>query len=324
MEAVVKKVLVTGSNGYVGQPLCNELLRQGWWVRKGVRSKERMGLDGNFTITGLIDGRTNWRDALKDVDAVIHLAARVHIMKERRTDPLAAFMEVNSHGTANLIRQAAEAGVKRLIYLSTIKVNGESSHRPFSEQDIPRPQDAYAISKHRAEQALLEIGRETGIETVIVRPPLVYGPGVKANFFRLLSWVDRGLPLPFSSLQNNRSLVSTDNLIDFLCCCLDRPEATGQTFLVSDGEDLSTPALLRSIANAMARPLRMFSCPPIVVRLIGSLLDRSAEVDRLCGSLQIDISKAREVLGWKPPFSVTQGIDRTVQWYLTNRNKGNV
>jgi nucleoside-diphosphate-sugar epimerase len=318
------KVLVTGSNGFVGRPLCIELMKRGWLVRGSVRTQEGSKLLEDQTVTGPMDGKTVWCHSLQGIDRVIHLAARVHVMNDTATDPLAAFLTVNFHGTVNLAKQAAEFGVKRFIYLSTIKVNGESSHFPFRESDPPQPRDAYAISKFRAELALREIGRETGLEIVVIRPPLVYGPGVTANFLRLLHWVDKGLPLPLGSVQNRRSLVSIDNLIDLICCCLEHPAAGGQTFLVSDGSDLSTPVLLKNIASAMGKSPRLFSCPPWILRLIGGILGRSAEIDRLCGSLQININKACKQLNWQPPLSASQGVNQTVQWYLQHRADNNV
>lgn len=319
-----KKVLVTGSNGFTGKPLCVELAKRGWRVRAGVRSGNAVSTDGDYAVTGPISGETDWRECLQGIDHVIHLAARVHVMHDSAADPLSSFLTVNFHGTVNLARQSAAAGVKRFIYLSSIKVNGESSHTAvFTEQSPPQPRDAYAISKFRAEQALVEIGRETGLEIVIIRPPLVYGPGVKANFLRLLHLVNRGLPLPLASVHNRRSLVSIENLVDFICSCLQHPTAAGQTFLVSDDNDLSTPALLQCMAEAMSRPLRLFPCPAAVLRLIASLVGRAAEIDRLCGSLRVDIGKAREVLSWQPPFTVSHGINQTVQWYLQHRNGQN-
>jgi nucleoside-diphosphate-sugar epimerase len=311
-----EKILVTGSNGFIGHPLCLELLKQGWQVRGSVHAQRGLKLIEDQTVSGPIDGKTVWHHSLQGIDRVIHLAARVHVMKDTATDPLAAFLTVNFHGAVNLARQAAECGVKRFIYLSTVKVNGESSQFPFRESDPPHPRDAYAISKYRAELALGEIGRETGLETVIIRPPLVYGPGVKANFLRLLQWVDKGLPLPLASVQNRRSLVSINNLIDFICCCLVHPTAGGQTYFVSDGSDLSTPDLLKNIASAMGKSPRLFSCPLAILRLFGGLVGYSAEFNRLCSSLRINIDKADKELGWQPPYAVSQGVKRTVQWYL--------
>jgi nucleoside-diphosphate-sugar epimerase len=317
MSSVHKgKVLVTGGNGFIGRPLCLELMKRGWRVRASVRSTEGIQLLEDCTVTGPIHEKTVWRDALQGIDMVIHLAARVHVVNDETADPLAAFLTVNFHGTVNLAKQAAECGVKRFIYLSTVKVNGESSQFPFRESDPPQPQDAYAASKYRAELALNEISRETGLEIVVIRPPLVYGPGVRANFLRLLRWVDKGLPLPLASLQNHRSLISIYNLIDFICCCLIHPTAGGQIFFVSDDNDLSTPALIKYIASAMGKSSRLFSCPPAILRLFGSLMGYSAEINRLCDSLQINIDKAYKELGWQPPLAVSQGVKRTVQWYL--------
>ena len=250
-------------------------------------------------------------------DTVIHLAARVHIMNDTATDPLHSFREINTTGTLRLAEAAANAGVHRFIFLSSIKVNGEfTTDRPFDESMQAAPQDPYAISKHEAEQGLHKIADETGMEVVIIRPPLIYGPGVKANFLRLLGWIDRGIPLPLAGIRNQRSLLALDNLIDFLVTCLDHPSAANETFLISDGEDLSTADLAQRIAQQMERTSRLFSFPQPLLKFGATLLGKKPVVDRLTNSLQIDSNKARQLLQWQPPVSVDEAIARTVNWYI--------
>ena len=343
-------ILITGANGFIGQALCKRLLADGYQVRGAVRGHEktevgclRSDVGGQRVEVGDIGPKTDWSEALKGIDGVVHLAARVHVMRESVADPLAAFRRVNVAGTECLAQQAAEAGVKRFVYISSVKVNGErtdpqitqitrincrkkaqkTQNNPqitplpssFSEKDVPCPQDAYAVSKWEAEQLLAGISSATGMETVIIRPPLVYGPNVRANFLRLLRWVNKGIPLPLGMVNNRRSLVSLDNLVDFLITCIEHPAAAGETFLVSDGEDLSTPALIRRIALSMNIPARLIPVPVCLLRLGGSLLGKKSEIDRLCGSLQVDIGKAKGVLGWKPPLSLDEGLAKVADWY---------
>jgi nucleoside-diphosphate-sugar epimerase len=274
--------------------------------------------------------------AILGLQCVIHCAARAHIMRDEALDPLTEYRRVNVQGTINLARQAAVSGVKRFVFLSSVKVNGESTDGlpcplgarddgkmssrgvvrprggPFTVGDEPRPEDAYGLSKWEAEQGLWQIASQTGMEVVVVRPPLVYGPGVKGNFARLLDLVRSGVPLPLAAVNNRRSFIGLDNLVDLLIRCVDHPKAAGQTLLVSDGQDLSTPELLRMIANAMRRPARLFPVPVPLLRLAGRALGRVNEVDRLVGSLQVDSSATRELLGWTPPVSVEEGIKRMV------------
>jgi len=247
------RFLITGANGFVGRPLCKELFNRGCQVRAAMRSHGQLSAPGETVTVGAIDGETDWSSALSGVDAVIHLAARVHVMKDRAADPLAEFLKVNLYGTSNLAQQAASAGVKRFVYVSSVKVNGEqtTANRPFTESDEPDPQNPYAASKWRAEQDLQRIARETGLEVVIVRPPLVYGPGVKGNFIRLLAAIDRGIPLPVAGANNMRSLVYAGNLVDALIACATHPAAAGQTYLVSDGDDVSTAMLVDMIARSI-------------------------------------------------------------------------
>jgi nucleoside-diphosphate-sugar epimerase len=266
---------------------------------------------------GSIDGQTDWSDALRGVDVVIHLAARVHVMNDTAVDPLAEFLKANLYGTSNLAQQAARAGVKRLVYVSSVKVNGEQTTetQPFAESDEPNPQDPYAISKWRAEQDLQRIAQETGLEVVIVRPPLVYGPGVKGNFISLLAAIDRGIPLPLAGAINLRSLVYVGNLADALIACATHPAAAGQTYLVSDGDDVSTAMLVEKIAQALGRNSRTFYFPPTLLRAMAAVLGRAEQVDRLFGSLRVNDEKIRRELAWFPPYTLEQGLRVTAEWY---------
>ncbi len=263
---------------------------------------------------GSVDGDTDWSVALSDVDVVVHLAARVHVMEDIADDPLVEFRKVNVDGTLNLARQAAAAGVKRLVFASSVKVHGEETApgKAFVESDIPAPRDAYGQSKQEAELGLRQIASQSDMEVVIIRPPLVYGPGVKANFAALMRAVQRGWSLPLGAVRNQRSLVGLDNLVDFIMICATHPRAANQTFLVSDGNDLSTPDLVRGLAQAAGVPARLLPVPPRLLGAGAALVGKSASVQRLCGNLQIDISKARDLLDWKPPVSVAEGLRRAV------------
>lgn len=257
---------------------------------------------------------TDWTAALDGIDTVVHLAARVHVMHDRVEDPLPHYLLTNTDATLQLALQAASAGVKRLVFLSSIKVNGEETRdgRRFRADDTPEPQDAYAISKHRAEIGLREMAVKTGLEVVIIRPPLVYGLGAKANFAALQQAVARGLPLPFGSLRNRRSLVGLDNLVDLIVTCVTHPRAANQTFLVSDGEDVSTADLVRHLASAVGRPARLLPVPAWWLKAGAAALGRRGLAQRLCGSLQVDISATRDRLGWAPPLSLAEGLRRAV------------
>lgn len=310
------KILVTGSTGFVGQALCQAARARGVAVRAAVR-KAGSGRDmQDACVVGEINAHTDWSAALQGVDVVIHLAARVHVMKDVSSDPLAEFRKVNLHGTENLARQAARAGVKRMVYVSSIKVNGEgTSGAAFSELDIPNPQDPYGVSKWEAEQALQRVAHETGLEVVIVRPPLVYGAGVKGNFAEMLKVLEKGIPLPLASVKNQRSLVYVGNLVDALILCSTHPAAAGKAYLVSDGEDISIPDLLRQLGDAMGHPARLLPCHPVLLKLAGRLLGKSDQVERLLGSLQVDSSKIRRELDWSPPYTLQEGLQATAKWY---------
>jgi len=289
--------------------------RRGHRVRAATRSAVT-ALEGvELVLMGSMDGATSWAGALAEVEVVIHLAGRVHVMNDNAPDPLAAFRQVNTQGTLNLARQAAKAGVRRFVFVSSVKVNGEFTEpgRPFSESEAPNPQDAYGVSKHEAERGLRQIAAETGMEVVIIRPPLVYGPGVKANFATLMRAVQRGWPLPLGAVNNQRSLVALDNLVDFIITCVTHPQAANQTFLVSDGQDLSTTDLVRGMARAADVPARLLPVPVWALQAGASLLGKGDVVQRLCGNLQVDISKARALLGWVPPVTVKGGLRRAMK-----------
>lgn len=308
------KVLVTGASGWVGRALCERLLAEGVSVSAALRSAVPMLPGCEVVQVGAIDEQTDWRAALADVDLVIHLAARVHVMNERAADPLTEFRRVNVQGTLALFRQAALTGVRRFVFVSSVKVNGESTlpGQPFSEVDTPQPQDVYGISKFEAEQGLQQLARETGVELVVIRPPLVYGPGVKANFAALMRAVQRGWFLPLGAVDNRRSLVALDNLVDFIMTTCSHPAAANQTFFVSDGRDLSTTELIRAMARAAQVPARLLPVPPSLLVWLGGLIGRRPVVGRLCDNLQVDISKARQLLNWLPSVTVEEGLRRVV------------
>jgi UDP-glucose 4-epimerase len=317
------RILVTGANGFVGSILCPMLAAQGHVVRAATRAgRPRPGGAGETVVVGDINGSTAWTGALGGLDMVIHLAARVHAVNEAAEDS-GLCLETNAHGTRHLAEEAARQGVRRFIYLSTVKVNGEgNTQRPYSANDAPHPLDAYGSSKWRAEQFLAATAASTGMQAVIVRSPLVYGPGVRANFLRLLRSVDQERWLPLGAIRNRRSLVSVWNLCDLLIRLLDHPAAAGHAWMVSDGEDLSTPELVRRIARAMGRRARLLALPAPLLRLVGGLLGKQAEMRRLCGSLTVDITPTRAQLGWSPPVPVNEALARTVSWYRSAQPAG--
>jgi nucleoside-diphosphate-sugar epimerase len=309
------KFLITGANGFVGSALCKELSQKGYAVRAAVRSENVRSNDIERTVVGTIDGETDWGKALIGVRVVVHLAARVHVMSDESSDPLAEFRKINVAGTEHLARSAAASGVQRFVYVSSIKVNGEATcaEKKFSELDTPSPQDPYGISKWEAEQALHRVAAETGLEVVIIRPPLVYGAGVKGNFAQMLKVLTKGIPLPLASVDNRRSLVYVGNLVDALILCATHPAAAGQTYLVSDGEDVSTSDLLRQLGTAMGHPAHLFHCPQALLRLAGRLLGKADQIERLLGSLQVDSGKIRRELDWMPPFTLQEGLRLTAR-----------
>ncbi|AHG21859.1 hypothetical protein Z042_21270 [Chania multitudinisentens RB-25] len=308
-------VLVTGANGFIGRELCNELTARGIpFVGTGRVAQ------GKLIGVGELAPDTDWTKALSNITDIVHLAARVHVMNERESDPLAAFRRINVEGTINLAHQALAAGVRRFVFVSSVKVNGEATTvKPYAESDTAAPVDPYGVSKHEAEQALWELARHTSLEVVVVRPPLVYGPGVKANFRNLMGAVARGIPLPIGAIHNARSMVAIDNLVDFLITTLQHNAAAGQMFLVSDGDDLSTPALARKLGSAMGRPARLIPVPPSILHLLGILTGKQSTIDRLTGSLQVDINHAKTLLGWQPRVSVNQALERTISHFLSAR-----
>lgn len=306
-------ILITGSNGFVGRCLCEEISQRGLSYRMAVRTPS-----SNAVAVGEINDQTDWKAALDGVNTVVHLAARVHVMSDQSKGALAELRKVNVGGTLRLAEQAAMAGVKRFVFVSTIKVNGERTdiEHAFSADDTPNPQDPYGVSKLEAEIALRELAERVGMEVVIIRPPLVYGPGVKANFLKLMTWLNRGVPLPLGAIHNQRSLVSVGNLVDFIITCCSHPNAANQTFLVSDGEDLSTTELVRRLGFALNAPARLLPIPSPWIRFSTKLIGKEGFAQRLCDSLQVDISKNQRLLDWVPQVSVDEGLSRTVKSFL--------
>jgi len=317
------RVLLTGANGFIGRPLFERLLDDGFQTNMAVRSISVLDKTPSSvcTLVGEIDAVTPWDQALANIEVVIHLAARVHITNENAADSLAEFRKVNVDGTVNLARQAARMGVRRFIFISSIKVNGENTEigRPFTAEDAPAPTDAYGISKREAEDALRVLSTETGMEVVIIRPPIVYGPGVKANFQTLMRCLAKGIPLPFGAINNQRSLVALDNLVDLILTCIHHPNAANQTFLVSDGEDISTTRLLLLLAAALGKKAYLLPIPERVIRKIALLIGKKQMLQKLCGSLQVDISKTLDLLNWKPPIKIEQALLKTALAFKDNR-----
>ncbi|MBV5330569.1 MAG: NAD-dependent epimerase/dehydratase family protein [Chlorobium sp.] len=343
------KVLVTGATGFVGTTLLARLLRDVDRVRAAVLAGENTGhlpaAIEQFTVEPLSE-ISNYTTALQNIDIVIHLAARVHVMQETATDPLQEFRKVNLHGTERLARQAAQAGVKRFVFMSTIGVNGDNSgDKSYTEGEVPHPHNPYSVSKYEAELALRQISIETGMEVVIIRAPLVYGPGNPGNFLSLLRIVSKGIPLPLASITNKRSLIYVGNLVDALAVCATHPDAAGKTYLVSDGEDVSTPELVRRVAQSLGAPCRLLPFPVSWMKMVAKILDSfefwvlsfglfgskaekptqnsklktknrfSGAVNRLAGSLTVDSSKIRQELGWEPPFTMEEGLRVTARWF---------
>lgn len=313
------KLLVTGATGFVGGALVQEASARGWQVRAAVRRPSDRVAGCETSVVGDLGTDTSWTEALRGREVVVHLAARVHVMRDRAADPLAEFRRVNAQASARLAEQAAQAGVRRLVFLSSVKVHGEEREEPYTEKDAPAPEDAYARSKCEAEERLREVADATGLETVIVRPPLVYGPGVRGNFREMMRWLDRGIPLPFASVVNARSLVARGNLVDFVLLSARHPAAAGETFLVSDGQDLSTPELLRRVAAALGKRARLFPVPPALLLCAAGAVGREAAARRLCGSLRVRIAKAEARLGWKPPVHVEEALHETARHFLDER-----
>jgi len=308
------KLLITGGTGFVGHSLIEGLRLEGRFrlslaVRKNLSNEYA---DTEIYQVSSITAHTCWAGVVDEVDTVIHCAARAHVMNDQSADPLSVFREINVGGTLNLARQAAQQGVRRFIFISTIKVNGEATvnGKAFCADDEPAPEDAYGLSKLEAEQGLTQLAASTGMEVVIIRPPLVYGGGVQGNFASMVKLVEKRLPLPLGAIHNKRSLVGIDNLVDLIIRCIDHPAAANQVFLAADGEDISTTELLRGVGKAMGKPARLIPVPTGVLQVGATLLGRRAMAQRLLGSLQVDISKTCELLDWKPPYSVNEGLRR--------------
>ena len=348
-DKLFMKILVTGPNGFVGKKVCERLIAADLDVRGALRKAAPLPDRCESAVVGNIDASTDWSLALTGIDVVVHLAARVHIMNETAADPMAAFREVNVDGTRHLAEEAAKAGVKRFVFISSIKVNGEatlqsrgrrsedgsqtteaSNERPgtksrglsarnlsaaFSERDTPHPEDPYGRSKYEAELVLREIEASTGMEVVILRPPLLYGPGVKANFLKLIQLVDKGIPLPLGGVKNKRSLLSLSNFSDVISKCVTDPRAGGQTFTVCDGDDVSSGELVERIAKALGKNPRLLPVPEWLMKFAGKLTGKSEQVQRLCSSLQVDSSHVRETLDWNPPVTMDEELLRVAEWY---------
>jgi nucleoside-diphosphate-sugar epimerase len=314
------KALVTGANGFVGRAVLRRLNAMSGIQAKGSvrRADATTDTGASVVVTGDLSPQTDWSASLTGADVVIHAAARVHVMDETAVDPLAEFRRVNVDGTLNLALQAAAMGTKRFVFLSSIGVNGAQSilDKPFSEADNPAPCNAYALSKWNAEKGLQGVASDTGLEVVIIRPPLVYGPNPPGNFRRLLRLAARGWPLPLGAIHNKRSFAALDNLVDLIVTCIDHPAAANQTFLVSDGEDISTTELLRRMGAALGKPARLLPVPVWILAAGAALLGKGDLSQRLCGNLQVDISKAKDLLGWSPLVSVNEGLRVTAEHYL--------
>jgi len=316
------KILITGATGFIGRTFSMKSLKEGLQVRGTLLPNEPISslIPGvEPVIIESVGPTTPWKHALEDIGIVFHLAARVHVIHETSPDPLKEFRLTNTAGTICLANQAAAAGVKRFVFMSTIGVNGNTvENRAFNENDEPAPHNAYSFSKFEAEIGLREISEKTGMEVVIVRAPLVYGPGNPGNFLSLLRIIARGFPLPLASVCNLRSFLYVENLADALICCLTHPNAAGKMFLVSDGEDVSTPDLIKRVAAALGRPARLFHFPPGLMLTTGLILGKSSAVGQLIGSLLVDSSKIRRELTWVPPFTMEEGLLKTADWFMGN------
>ncbi len=317
----MRRVLVTGATGFVGRALCQDLAHRGWQVRAAARNQARLPEGCEPCIVGDIGPGTDWTEALEGVDAVAHLAARVHVMHERAEDPLASFRRTNVEGTLQLARAAARAGVGRLVFLSSVKaLGGASPNGPLTDASPPNPEDPYGISKCEAEAGLRRIADQLRLEVAILRLPLVYGPGVKGNFRSLMGLVDRGLPLPLGRVANRRSLLYLGNLVDAIDRCLSHPAAAGRSYLLRDGEDLSTAELVRRLAAALGRRTALVPVPVGLLKLGAACVGRAAGAQRLLGSLTVDDGPIRRELEWNPPFTVDQGLAETAAWFRATRS----
>lgn len=321
-SGVSTRVMVTGANGFVGQVTCETLQRAGFDIRAAIREANRTPLHcpGEIVTVGFIGPNTDWESALDGVDSVVHLAGRVHVLRETLRDPQAEFHRVNALGTEHLACAAAHAGVRRLVYVSSIGVNGRATPGfTFGEEHTPSPHNSYAISKWEAEQALHEVARTTRLEVVVLRPPLIYGPGVKANFLKLMELVNRRIPLPLGAIKNRRSLLYVGNLSDVIVKCIEAPEAAGETFLVSDGHDVSTPGLIRLIGEALDNMPVLLPVPASAMRIVGRMTGTLSAIEPLLDSLTVNSTKVRRTLGWQPPYTMAQGMRETAAWFKDGR-----
>ncbi len=314
----MKIFLITGANGFIGKHLCLRLSDEAKLRGTILSDESASSLLKNCEPVSIlpISENTDWNDALINVDTVIHLAARVHVMRETSTDPLFEFRKVNLYGTVHLARQAAQAGVRRFVFMSTIGVNGDNSgYKSYMPSDHPKPHNPYSVSKYEAELALQKISLETGLEVVIIRAPLVYGVGNPGNFLSLLRIISKGIPLPLASITNSRSLIYVGNLVDAMALCAVHPIAAGKTYLVSDGEDVSTPELIHRTAKALGVNVRLFPMPISLMRAAGKITGKNGAVNQLTGSLSVDSSRIRQELGWIPPFTMNEGLQKTAEWF---------
>lgn len=315
-------ILVTGANGFVGQSLVNNLLNNTEYkVVAGVRKIPSKKLECEYRLINNLEDKPTLNDVFEDIEVVIHTAARVHVMDDKSADPLTEFRKVNVEGTLNLARQAVKAGVKRFIFISSIKVNGEGTElgHPYTADSQPNPTDPYGISKYEAEQGLLKLTETTSLEVVIIRPTLVYGENVKGNFHSLMKWTYKGIPLPIGGIKNNlRSLVYVDNLVDFIITCIEHKNAKNEVFLISDDDDISTADLLEEISQSLSVKSKALNIPAGFINTAASAVGKSSVAQRLSGSLQVDISKAKTLLGWRPKYSTSESIQKTARFYKLN------
>lgn len=310
-------VLITGGTGFIGRVLCGALQGAGMRYRLALRAlRVDDPLRDGDCVVGELSGRTDWSSALAGVDAVVHVAGIAHVLEKPSEEVLELYRRVNVDATLALGYAAAKAGVRRFVLVSSARIHGEFSiERPWRESDLPNPPDPYSLSKWEAERGLRQIELNTGMEAVVIRPPLVYGPGVKANFLRLMRWVDAGWPLPFGGFHNRRSLVYVGNLASAIVATLQHPAAAAGTYLVSDEDDVSTAELCRRIGNALGRRARIFPCPPLLLQLMARSIGKNDDLKRLLGNFAVDASGIRNALGWKPPFAMRDGLAETAAWY---------
>ncbi len=311
------KIFITGATGFIGQALCAKMLGEGYGIKALVRSQEQSACLPAAVEKLSVESIETFDkyQELEGVDAVIHLAGLAHVIKGRASASLEVFRKVNLMGTQQIARTALKAKVKKFIFVSSVKVNGEGKSRPYSENDPVAPEDAYGISKMEAEQALTRIAEKTSLQAVVLRLPLVYGPGVKANFKNLVKIAGSGLPLPFKGVDNRRSFLYLGNLVDAIIACVRHPQAAGQAFMVSDGQDISTPDLIKMISSVLGKKAHLFYLPPVILKALGKITGKTEEIEKLTGTLLVDSSKIKNLLGWQPPFTLEEGIKETVKYF---------